>query len=97
MPPIASLHLCKYADSFACTLLAGARQVGKSTTLDAIFGKQYRSFVFDPVQDLYGVRQDSDLFLRNNPPQLILNEIQYAPELVPQSRCHWSQLHILIR
>jgi len=39
--------------------------------------------VFDPVQDLYGARTDPDLFIRNNPPPLILDEIQYAPELVP--------------
>ena len=72
-----------YNESFACTLLAGARQVGKSTLLAELFGKRYHTFVFDPVQDLYGVREDPDLFLRNNPAPLILDEIQYVPELVP--------------
>lgn len=72
-----------YVESFACTLLTGARQVGKSTLLNKRFGKSFRAFVFDPVQDLYGVKQDPDLFLRNNPPPLILDEIQYVPELVP--------------
>jgi predicted AAA+ superfamily ATPase len=75
--------LRSYEESFACTLLAGARQVGKSTTLAELFGDRYRAFVFDPVQDLYGVREDPDLFLRNNPPPLILDEIQYVPELIP--------------
>jgi hypothetical protein len=70
-----------YVDSFACVLLSGARQVGKSTTLATLFGEAYRTFVFDPVQDLYGVREDPDLFLRNNRPPLILDEIQYVPEL----------------
>ncbi len=69
--------------SFSCTLLTGARQVGKSTTLQQLFGDSCRTFVFDPVQDLYGVKPDPDLFLRNNPPPLILDEIQYVPELVP--------------
>jgi predicted AAA+ superfamily ATPase len=75
--------LRSYEESFACTLVAGARQVGKSTTLSELFGDRYRTFVFDPVQDLYGVREDPDLFLRNNPPPLILDEIQYVPELIP--------------
>lgn len=57
--------------------------MGKSTLLNHLFGEQVRSFVFDPVEDLYGARQDPDLFLLNNPPPLILDEIQYAPELVP--------------
>lgn len=72
-----------YNESFACTLVTGARQVGKSTLLAELFGDQCRTFVFDPVQDLYGVKEDPDLFLRNNPPPLILDEIQYVPELVP--------------
>jgi len=72
-----------YVESFPCTLLCGARQVGKSTLLNHLYGGQARTFVFDPVEDIYGVRQDADLFLRNNPPPLILDEIQYAPELIP--------------
>ena len=75
--------LQSYAGAFSCTLIAGARQVGKSTTLAELFEERYRTFVFDPVQDLYGVKEDPDLFLRNNPPPLILDEIQYVPELIP--------------
>lgn len=72
-----------YWEAFPCVLVTGARQVGKSTVIQELFGGQCRTFVFDPAQDLYGVRQDPDLFLRNNPPPLILDEIQYMPELVP--------------
>lgn len=72
-----------YAGTFACTLVTGARQVGKSTLLEQVLGPEYRAFIFDPVQDLYGVKADPDMFLRNNPPPLVLDEIQYVPELVP--------------
>jgi predicted AAA+ superfamily ATPase len=72
-----------YVDAFSCTLVTGARQVGKSTLIDHLFGERFTTFVFDPIQDIYGVKQDPDLFLRNNPPPLILDEIQYVPELVP--------------
>lgn len=72
-----------YHNAFPCVLVAGARQVGKSTLLQHLFSDGAKMFTFDPVQDLYGARADPDLFLRNNPPPLILDEIQYVPELVP--------------
>lgn len=72
-----------YMEAFSCVLVSGARQVGKSTLIGKLAGPKYRTFVFDPVQDLYGARKDPDLFLRNNPPPLVLDEIQYVPELVP--------------
>lgn len=72
-----------YRAAFPCVVVVGARQVGKTTLLQHLFANSARSFVFDPVQDQYGARRDPDLFLRNNPPPLILDEVQYAPELVP--------------
>jgi len=75
--------LASYWESFPCVLVAGARQVGKSTLVEQLYGNTCKIFVFDPVQDLYAVKDDPDLFLRNNPPPLILDEIQYVPELVP--------------
>ena len=56
----------------------GARQVGKTTLINRLFGDTHQTFVFDPVQDLYGERADPQLFLRNSPAPLILDEIQYG-------------------
>jgi predicted AAA+ superfamily ATPase len=39
--------------------------------------------VLDPIIDVEGARGDPDLFLNNRRSPLILDEIQYAPELVP--------------
>ena len=75
-------HLSEMAKHFKIVLVTGARQVGKSTLLGHLFPK-HKIFVFDPVQDLYGVRRDPDLFLENFKGPLILDEIQYAPELLP--------------
>ena len=44
------------------------------------FAKQ---FVFEPAQDLYGTKKDPDLFLKQFKPPLILDEIQFAAELLP--------------
>lgn len=75
-------RLLAYVDAFPCVLLTGARQTGKSTLMQHCLGDRMKVFTFDPVQDLYGERRDPDLFLRNHPPPLVLDEIQYVPSLV---------------
>ena len=66
---------------FPVVVVSGARQVGKSTLLQHIF-PNWDCVVFDPALDIENARQDPDLFLNNHPAPLILDEIQYAPELV---------------
>jgi predicted AAA+ superfamily ATPase len=63
-------------------VVSGARQVGKSTLLAKTLGKEMDTVVFDPVVDVENARQDPELFLNNRRPPIILDEIQYAPELV---------------
>jgi predicted AAA+ superfamily ATPase len=77
-----SRKLQKLAAHFPILVLSGARQVGKSTLLDHLFGKKCRTVVFDPTVDVENARRDPDLFLQTNPPPLILDEIQFVPELV---------------
>ena len=74
--------LFEYADFFKIILVTGARQVGKTTLLTHCFPKT-KIITFDPVQDIYNAKKDPDLFFDNFPPPLILDEIQYAPELLP--------------
>jgi len=62
-------------------LILGSRQVGKSTLVKHIF-PNYRLIEFDPVTDLLGEREDPVRFLDNFPAPLILDEIQYVPELL---------------
>jgi predicted AAA+ superfamily ATPase len=78
----AEKKLKQYAKYFKVVLVTGARQVGKSTLLQHLF-PEYKCFIFDPIQDLYGARRDPDLFLDTFPPPLVLDEIQFAPELLP--------------
>ena len=64
-------------------IVSGARQVGKSTILNHAFPANTDCVVLDPVIDVENARQDPDLFLDNHPRSpLLLDEIQYAPELV---------------
>ncbi len=68
---------------FPVVVVTGARQVGKSTLLANTLGRKMDTVVFDPVIDVENARQDPELFLNNRPPPVILDEIQYAPELIP--------------
>lgn len=70
------------ARHFPVVVVTGARQVGKSTLLAKTFGEKARHVVFDPIQDVEGARRDPDLFLAGNTTPLILDEIQYVPDLV---------------
>ena len=70
-------------DRFPVVGICGARQVGKSTLLRARFGDRARTFVFDPITDVGNARQDPELFLGLHPAPLILDEVQFAPELLP--------------
>ncbi|HOE95151.1 MAG TPA: AAA family ATPase [Candidatus Sumerlaeota bacterium] len=56
--------------------------MGKTTLLAQLF-PDLKRVTFDPSQDLFGARRDPDLFLDSFPPPLVLDEIQFAPELLP--------------
>lgn len=77
-----SKKIKQLAENFPSVVISGARQVGKSTLIRHLF-PDYESVVFDPASDIGNARKDPDLFLDNHPPPLVLDEIQYAPELVP--------------
>lgn len=78
---IAATKLALLAGNFPVVVVSGARQVGKSTLLTHQF-PTWDIVVFDPVVDVGNARADPELFLRNHPPPLILDEIQYCPEVV---------------
>ncbi|MDP3975578.1 MAG: ATP-binding protein [bacterium] len=74
--------LRRQAAAFPVVAVTGARQVGKSTLLRHEFGKGADMVVFDPVVDVENARRDPELFLNNHKTPLILDEVQYAPEVI---------------
>ncbi len=81
IPRFLSDQLKELVTHFPCVVIIGARQVGKSTLLKQLF-PNYNYVLFDPVEDIENARQDPTFFLKNRPSPLILDEIQYAPEVV---------------
>lgn len=67
--------------NFPVVVLTGARQVGKSTLLKHLF-PEVKNVTFDPIIDIGNARQDPELFLDHYQPPIILDEIQYSPELL---------------
>lgn len=74
-------RLVSLVEAFPVVVVAGARQVGKTTLLRHVFpGHDY--VVFDASIDQENARLEPDLFLKNHPGPVILDEIQYASEVV---------------
>ena len=71
------------SEQFPALLVTGARQVGKTTLLRHLAGEE-RGFVTldDPIARSLA-RNDPVTFLRTFPAPVIIDEIQYAPNLLP--------------
>lgn len=67
---------------FPAVAVVGARQTGKTTLLRHLMGQNSDYVEFDPSIDVQNARRDPDLFLDSHKTPLILDEIQYAPELL---------------
>ncbi len=73
--------LKRISQYFPVVILTGARQVGKSTLLTHYLpGVQH--ITFDPVVDVGNARQDPDLFIHSLRTPVILDEVQFAPEIL---------------
>lgn len=69
--------------TFPVLLVTGARQVGKTTLLRAVAEPERRYVTLDDPLQLRLAREDPALFLQTWTPPVLIDEIQYAPELLP--------------
>ena len=67
--------------SFPVLLLTGPRQVGKTTLLEMCAHKEHHYVTLDDLQERELARTDPALFLQFHKAPLIIDEVQYAPEL----------------
>ncbi len=72
------------AESFPCIVIYGPRQVGKSTTIDHLFGDKYRKVTLDDLDDRNLAVQNPKLFLETYDWPVIIDEIQKAPLLLDE-------------
>lgn len=70
--------------SFPCIVVYGPRQVGKSTTIDMLFGDKYRKVTLDDNEDRLLAQSNPKLFLETYGWPVVIDEIQKAPELLDE-------------
>jgi len=71
------------AGEYSALILTGPRQVGKTTTLRQLLGEG-RGFVsLDNRENRQLAQTDPEMFLTLHPAPVIIDEVQYAPELFP--------------
>ena len=69
---------------YPVVLLSGPRQVGKTTMLKKLMEGTERNYVsLDDLQERELARTDPELFLQLYKPPILIDEVQYAPELFP--------------
>lgn len=67
---------------FPAIVLTGPRQSGKTTLLKHLYEKSHRYVTMDFPDVCNAAKADPRGFLISNPPPIIIDEIQYAPDLL---------------
>ena len=67
---------------YSCLLLIGPRQVGKTTMLEHLMeGTDRQKVTLDDADNRRLAKNDPALFLELHPAPVLIDEVQYAPEL----------------
>ena len=81
----------KLSKQFPVVLVIGSRQVGKTTCLRHIAKKDRHYITLDDPVLASLAQTEPKLFLERFPPPLLIDEIQYAPNLLPYIKMHVDQ------
>lgn len=84
----AEATVLKISEAFPVLLITGPRQVGKTTLLQKL-AKENRNYVtLDDPEVRFLAKTDPALFMQRFKPPIIIDEIQYAPEILPYIKIH---------
>lgn len=83
IPRTIEQSILKTSGRFPVLLVTGARQVGKTTLLRHLGGHDRTYVTLDDPLVLNLAKQDPALFMQRFPAPVLIDEIQYAPELLP--------------
>ncbi|MDR0646217.1 MAG: ATP-binding protein [Elusimicrobiota bacterium] len=78
-----SLSVAEASKYFKVVLLTGMRQVGKTTFFQHISDSKRKYVSLDNPKILLLAKKDPELFFQEYKPPVLIDEVQYAPELFP--------------
>ena len=74
--------ILEISEDYSCLLLIGPRQVGKTTMLEHLMeGTNRKKVSLDDTENRKLAKTDPGLFLELHPAPILIDEVQYAPEL----------------
>ncbi len=87
-------EIIENSQSFPVILVCGPRQVGKTTILKQLSSRQINYVSLDDPLQRKAAKEDPSLFLETYKPPLIIDEIQYATELLPYIKIKVDQIRM---
>lgn len=82
------------SDEYPVVLVTGPRQVGKTTMLQKLMEGTGRKYVsLDDLNERNIAKTDPELFLQLHKPPVLIDEVQYAPELFTYIKIHVDKTH----
>ncbi|WP_300845482.1 ATP-binding protein [uncultured Acetatifactor sp.] len=82
------------AKEYPVVLVTGPRQVGKTTMLLKLMeGTDRRYVTLDDLNERSMAKTDPELFLQLHKPPVLIDEVQYAPELFTYIKVHVDKSH----
>lgn len=79
---------------YPVVLVTGPRQVGKTTMLQKLMEGTDRGYVtLDDLNERSIAKMDPELFLQLHKPPILIDEVQYAPELFTYIKMHVDKNH----
>jgi uncharacterized protein len=79
----AASTVLRASEQFKVILVTGARQVGKTSMLRGLSTPERGYVTLDDPLQLRLAQQDPALFLQTHRPPVLIDEVQYAPQLLP--------------
>lgn len=79
----AAQSIMNISNTFPVLLVTGPRQVGKTTLLQKMAEDGRNYVTLDDPDARFLAKTDPELFMQRYTPPIIIDEIQYAPELLP--------------
>ena len=83
----------KLSEMFPVLLVTGPRQVGKTTLLQKLMGPDRKYVTLDDPDVRYLAKKDPALFMQRYTPPVLIDEIQYATELLPYIKMSVDRSH----